>query len=49
VISKFKEELKDFRVSKGTIHFPVDEPLPPPLLKKMVKARIAEMEGKKRR
>jgi uncharacterized protein YdhG (YjbR/CyaY superfamily) len=49
VISKFKEELKDFRVSKGTIHFPVDEPLPAPLLKKMVKARIAEMEGKKRR
>jgi uncharacterized protein YdhG (YjbR/CyaY superfamily) len=49
VISAFKKELKDFRVSKGTIHFPVDKPLPAALLKKMVKARIAEMESKKRR
>jgi len=49
VIKKFKDELKDFRVSKGTIHFPVDEPLPAALLKKMVKARIADIEGKKRR
>src|SRR5258707_1137195 len=49
VIKAFKKEPKDFRVSKGTIHFGVDKPLPTALLKKMVKARIAEMEGKKRR
>jgi len=49
VIGKFKEELKDFRVSKGTVHFAVDKPLPAALLKKMVKTRIAEMESKKRR
>jgi len=49
VISAFKKDLKDFRVSKGTIHFPVDKPLPAALLKRMVKARIAEMESKKRR
>jgi uncharacterized protein YdhG (YjbR/CyaY superfamily) len=49
VITKFKDELKDFRVSKGTIQFPVDKPFPAVLLKKMVKARIAENEGKKRR
>jgi len=47
VIKAFKKELKDFRVSKGTIQFPVDKPLPASLLKNMVKARIAEMEGKK--
>jgi uncharacterized protein YdhG (YjbR/CyaY superfamily) len=47
VIEKFKEELKDYRLSKGTIHFPVDKPLPSALLKKMVKARLAEIEGKK--
>ena len=49
VINTFKKDLQDFRVSKGTIHFPVDKPLPAALLKKMVKQRVAEMEGKKRR
>jgi uncharacterized protein YdhG (YjbR/CyaY superfamily) len=47
VIKTFKKELKDYRLSKGTIHFAVDKPLPAALLKKMVKARIAEMEAKK--
>ena len=49
VIQAFKKELKDYRVSKGTIQFSGDKPLPAALLKKMVKARLAEMEGKKRR
>ena len=48
VIRRFKEDLKDYKLSKGTIHFAVDKPLPAALLKKMVKARLAEMEGKKR-
>ena len=47
VIAKFKDELKDYRISKGTIQFPVDKPLPAALLKKMVKVRLAENEGKK--
>src|SRR5712675_2330497 len=28
VIETFKEDLKDYKVSKGTIHFPVNKPLP---------------------
>src|SRR6266700_5949477 len=47
VIAKFKDELKDYRISKGTSQFQVDKPLPAALLKKMVKVRLAENEGKK--
>src|ERR1700685_4182193 len=36
-LDAFKEELKEFRVSKGTLHFPLDKPLPGSLVKKIVK------------
>ena len=49
VIEAFKTELKGFSTSKGTILFPTDKPLPVSLVKKMVKARVAQVEGKKRR
>jgi uncharacterized protein YdhG (YjbR/CyaY superfamily) len=49
VIEAFKNELKGFSTSKGTIHFPTDKPLSTALVRKLVKARLAEMEGKKRR
>jgi len=47
VIEAFQNELKGFSTSKGTIHFPVDEPLPAALVKKIVKARLAEKARKK--
>jgi uncharacterized protein YdhG (YjbR/CyaY superfamily) len=40
VIEEFKDELKDFSTSKGTIHFPLDKPMPVELIKKMVKERL---------
>jgi|SRR6476646_515235 len=49
VIEKLKRELKGFTISKGTIQFPTDKPLPAALVKKMVKARVAQIKGKKRR
>jgi uncharacterized protein YdhG (YjbR/CyaY superfamily) len=49
IIEAFKKQLKDFTISKGTIQFPTDKPLPTALVRKMVKARVAQMEGKKRR
>ncbi len=48
VLDSFKEELKGFRVSKGTLHFPSDKPLPDALLKKLVRARIAQNEARER-
>src|SRR5437899_7962185 len=49
VIEAFKNELKGFSTSKGTIHFPTDKPVPTALVKKLVKARVAQNESKKRR
>ncbi|MGB9432845.1 MAG: DUF1801 domain-containing protein [Candidatus Acidiferrum sp.] len=49
VIETFKNELKDYSTSKGTIQFPIDKPLPAALVKKMVKARVVQMDSKKRR
>jgi len=49
VMAAFKNELKDYPTSKGTIRFPMDKPLSATLVKKIVKARIAENERKKKR
>ncbi len=46
VIEAFMNELKCFSTSKGTIHFPTDKPLPTALVKKLVKARVAQNESK---
>jgi uncharacterized protein YdhG (YjbR/CyaY superfamily) len=49
VIEAFKDELKGFTTTKGTIHFPTDKPVPVALIKKLVKARVAQSASKKRR
>jgi uncharacterized protein YdhG (YjbR/CyaY superfamily) len=41
-IAKFKKELSAYEVSKGTIRFPSDKPLPIGLIGKVVKFRVNE-------
>jgi uncharacterized protein YdhG (YjbR/CyaY superfamily) len=49
VMARHADDLKDFEVSKGTIRFPIDRPLPSALVKKIVKERIAENEARRAR
>jgi uncharacterized protein YdhG (YjbR/CyaY superfamily) len=44
-VEAHKDELKDYDTSKGTIRFQADNPLPAALVRKLVKARIAENGG----
>jgi uncharacterized protein YdhG (YjbR/CyaY superfamily) len=41
-VAAYSDELKDYDTSKGTIRFQPDNPLPAALVRKLVKARIAE-------
>jgi uncharacterized protein YdhG (YjbR/CyaY superfamily) len=44
-VEAFRKQLKRFETSKGTIRFQADNPLPAVLVRKLVKARIAENGG----
>ena len=44
----FKKELSQYKVAKGSIQFPLDEPIPYDLVTKMVLFRVKETQVKKK-
>lgn len=41
-IAAFQQELSGYKGGKGTVQFPLDQPLPYELIRKIVKFRVAE-------
>ncbi len=44
-IDEFKEELSKYKQGKGSIQFPLDEPIPYDLIEKIVKYRVKLLSG----
>ena len=49
ILASFNLDLKKFETSKGTIRFQPDRPLPAALIKKIVKARLADNLNRSKR
>lgn len=41
-LKAFKKEISSYKSSKGSVQFPIDEPMPLSLIKKIVKYRVCE-------
>lgn len=48
-VKAFSKQLSKYDVSKGTVRFPLDKPLPLALITKIAKFRVKEMEVKKKK
>ena len=47
-ISHFKRELSGYKLSTGTVQFPLDKPIPYDLIRKIVRFRVMEKMNKAR-
>ena len=48
-IEAFKEELKPYKGGKGSVRFPLGQPLPTDLIRRIVEFRVKENTGKVRK
>lgn len=44
VLGQLGDQLQGYTMTKGSLHFPVDRPLPKPLVKELIAVRLAEIE-----
>lgn len=44
LLKEYKEDLKDFETTMGTIHFTPEKPIPNELITRIIMARVAENE-----
>lgn len=49
ILSTFAADLKGYRTSAGTIQFTTENPLPAALVRKIIKARMAENESRRKK
>lgn len=48
LLDEFADEVQPYRTAKGTLQFPPDKPLSATLVRKIVKARVAQNEARAR-
>ncbi|HWB21691.1 MAG TPA: DUF1801 domain-containing protein [Gaiellaceae bacterium] len=48
VLPRLADELEGYTRTKSSLHFPVDRPLPKPLVEKLIATRLAELSARGR-
>jgi uncharacterized protein YdhG (YjbR/CyaY superfamily) len=48
VVAAFKDELARYKIDKGTIRFPLSEPVPVKLIERIAKFRAKELAGREK-
>ena len=48
-IEAFKKELSQYEMAKGSVQFPIDQPLPLPLIRRIVQYRVKENQERKQK
>ena len=46
VLPKLEEDLAGYKGTKGSLQFPIDQPLPKPLVEKLIRTRVEELPYK---